>query len=190
MNLIENYIYFYHLDKVCILPLYPESVSESISANFNTTSILGRSAPLFTYANSGPRTQTISIDLHREMLYGVNITNSTFIENINTDTVIEELIKTMQAAVLPKYTNITKTINPPIVAMRLGDELFIKGIIRNVSTTFRKPIVNNKYQLCTISFTIEEFEPYDAEAVKTIGFYRGFDRRIESDHTRRYNQLW
>ena len=46
-KMIDNYIYFYHLDKFCILPTYPDSITDNLSSNFAATNALSRSAPVF-----------------------------------------------------------------------------------------------------------------------------------------------
>jgi hypothetical protein len=67
-NLIENYLYMYHTDQFVVLPTYPESIQDSLSANFNSSNLLARSAPIFSYSSSGPRTIQVSLSLHRDMM--------------------------------------------------------------------------------------------------------------------------
>ena len=43
-DLIENYIYLYHLKQFVIIPTFPESINDSMSANFASTPMLSRSA--------------------------------------------------------------------------------------------------------------------------------------------------
>ena len=52
----NNYIYIYHLNKYWYIPVSPDDVSDSMSSTFAETSALSRSAPVFTYSRSGPRT--------------------------------------------------------------------------------------------------------------------------------------
>ena len=78
-NMIENYIYLYHLDKFIVLPTYPETIQDTLSATFASTSALARSAPIFSYSYSGPRSMQISLSLQREMMEQINYQNS----NIN-----------------------------------------------------------------------------------------------------------
>ena len=52
----DNYIYFYHLDQFIMLPLYADSVQDTMAVNFETSTPLSRSAPIYSYRNSGPRT--------------------------------------------------------------------------------------------------------------------------------------
>ena len=47
MKMIQNYIYFYHVEKFCVIPEYPDSISDSMSSTFAQTNALSRSAPVF-----------------------------------------------------------------------------------------------------------------------------------------------
>ena len=74
-----------------------------------------------------------------------------------------------------------KMVNPPSVAVRFGNEIFIKGIVNGgVTVTYKTPLLeNNKYALVDISFTVTETDPYDAETVANLGSFRGLDSTIE-----------
>lgn len=63
----NNFIYFYHLKKYFILPIYPEQIAEQLSSKFAENNAISRSAPVFSYIQSGPRTVQISLSLHRDM---------------------------------------------------------------------------------------------------------------------------
>lgn len=166
---IENYIYLYHTNTLIILPNYPENMQDSSSASFASNNPLGRSAPIYSYTGSGPRSVGFQFELHREMLDQVN----GFIGGTSVDTV-DRLIKEIQAAVLPNYAASSKMVDPPLVACRVGVDVYIKGIINGpVSVSYSGPILyNDKYALCNIGFSITEVDPYDAEVVQNIGSYR------------------
>lgn len=187
LKLIENYIFFQHVGdngKYCILPQFPEELTDSTAASFNSTTILGRSAPIYTYTGSGPRTVAFTFTLHRDMMNDINVTNNSFGIS-EEDDVLEELIKTIEAAALPKYTNVTKAVNPPIIAVRIGEEIYIKGVVSgSVQKTFSGPIIDNKYAVCRIQFTVSEIDPYDSESVKTIGGFRGIDSTLDLSEIR------
>ena len=55
---------------LCELPLYPEEVQESINANWEEQSVIGRSAPLSAYSNTSLKSVSFSMDLHRDFLTG------------------------------------------------------------------------------------------------------------------------
>ena len=181
INIIPNYIYFYHLDKFCILPLYPESITDSMNTSFNETNALSRSAPVFTFNNAGPRSVSISFSLHRDLMEDLNKNVSNLKSNVvnaKEEDYIDTLVKYLQAASLPKYQvykNGSKSVQPPMVALRLGNETFIKGVINSaITVTRKKPIMSDgKYACVDIQFNISESDPYDAETVARVGSFRG-----------------
>jgi CRISPR/Cas system endoribonuclease Cas6 (RAMP superfamily) len=87
----------------------------------------------------------------------------------------ESFIHAIQAIAVPKYNLSNKAIEPPLVAVRLGREVFIKGIVSGaVQVTYKKPILSNeKYAIVGISFTVSEVDPYDASTVFKNGSFRG-----------------
>lgn len=181
-TLINNYIYLYHTEEFLIIPMFPEQITDTMESTFGKTNALSRSAPVFSYSNSGPRSVQISLDLHRDMLDGVNLNVSNMkIDNLNDD-YVDTLIKKLQSIALPKYLAGTKAVTPPMVAIRFGDEIFIKGVVSGgVSVTYNKPIivVNNnesKYARVSISFSVQESDPYDADSVSRLGGFRGLTR--------------
>ena len=64
-TLPDCYIYISHLD--CIapqywkLPQYPDEVTDQLQSNFSDQNALGRSAPVYTFSNAGPRTVTFNL---------------------------------------------------------------------------------------------------------------------------------
>jgi hypothetical protein len=145
-----------------------------MESSFQPTHALGRSAPVFTYSNSGPRTMSININLHRDLMDDINIGSSNSKLGEGED-YVDNLIKALQSISVPRYNLNNKAVEPPLVAIRLSDEIFIKGIVSGgVSVTHRLPILsNNKYAQISISFTISEVDPYDATTVFTNGSFRG-----------------
>jgi len=87
----------------------------------------------------------------------------------------EQFIHALQAIAVPKYNLSNKAIEPPLVAIRLGREVFIKGVVSGgVRVTYGKPIlVNEKYATMKIDFTISEVDPYDSTTIFKNGSFRG-----------------
>ena len=179
MQFVTNYIYLYHTDKFIIIPEYPESITDNMTSTFNQTTALSRSAPVFTYANSGPRVVTINLELHRDMVNDLNITagNTNLKSNVvsQTDDYVDILIKELQSIALPRYNVNNRAVIPPRVAVRFGNELFLLGVVNTtVQCTYSKPILSNgKYAKVTISFAVSEYDPYDATSVSQLGSFRG-----------------
>lgn len=182
-TLIENYIYFYHIDKFLIIPTYPESVQDSLTSTFGQTNPLARSAPIMSYSHSGPRTVQISLKLHRDMMTQVNISASNFNrQEIELgDDYVDVLLKQLQAMALPRYQANAKMVNPPILALRLGNEIYVKGVVNGgINVTYSGPILNsNKYAIADVTFTVTEIDPYDADTVQIAGSFRGLNKTLE-----------
>lgn len=179
MQFVTNYIYLYHTDKFIIIPEYPESITDNMTLTFNQTQALSRSAPVFTYAYSGPRSVTFNLELHRDMVNDLNITagNTNLKSNVvsQTDDYVDTLIKELQSIALPRYNVNNRAVIPPRVAVRFGNELFISGVVTsNISCVYNKPILSNgKYARVSIGFTVSEYDPYDATLVSQLGSFRG-----------------
>ena len=177
----DCYLYISHLDEgyqYWQLPGYPDQVADSMRSSFAENSALGRSAPVYTFSNSGPRSINISLEFHRDMFDEMP---SNVIPRDDEDK-SESFIHAIQAIAVPKYNLSNKAIEPPLVAVRLGREVFIKGIVSdNVQVTYKKPILSNeKYAVVAISFTVSEVDPYDATTVFKNGSFRGLTATLRS----------
>lgn len=180
ITLPDNYIYISHLGEngeYLIIPSYPEQVMDSMSSTFNSQNALSRSAPVWTYSNSGPREVQITLDLHRDMMddYNIGVSN---IQPEDGEDYIDVLIRKLQSISVPKYNLSNKAVEPPTVALRLGNEIFIRGIVTGaISITYKKPLLdNNKYAQVAIAFNINETDPYDATTIAKNGSFRGLTR--------------
>lgn len=182
----DNYLYISHLDEdfqFWRLPCNPETISDSMGSTFSETSALGRSAPVFTYSKSGPRTVQVSLHLHRDMMDAVNIGVSNVDLKYGED-YVDNLIKALQAIVVPKYNLSNKAVEPPLVALRLSNEVFIKGVVNNsIGLEYKLPLIptttGSKYAQVTLSLTITEVDPYDASTVFKNGSFRGVVKTLK-----------
>lgn len=170
---IDNYIYLYHTDTLLILPTYPEQITDNSSASFATTFPLTRSAPIYSYQYSGPRSMMIDLKMHREMMNQVNWGQSN-VTLYPGDDYVDALVKQIQAAVLPNYAASSKMVDPPMVAIRFGEDVYCKGVINgSIGVQYELPILKNgKYAQTNLSFTISEVDPYDAIMAMEVGSYR------------------
>lgn len=172
----DCYIYISHLDlpeqaKYWQLPGYPDEVTDNMPSEFAASTALGRSAPVYTFSNAGPRSIQLTLNFHRDMFEEMtsNVTPQ------DGEDKAESFIHALQAIAVPKYNLSNKAIEPPLVAVRLGREVFIKGVVTSgINVTFGKPIlVNEKYATMKVSFTISEVDPYDSTTVFQNGSFRG-----------------
>jgi len=187
-TLIENYIYLFHTDEYLILPQYPDTISDKLSSQFSQQNALSRTAPIYAYSYSGPREVQVQLELHRDMLNEVNATASNMKLDLGED-YVDTLLKRIQAIALPRYVAASKTVKPPMVAVRFGDDIFIKGIVNGgISIQYKKPILdNNKYAFATINFNVYETTPYDADTVQELGSFRGITKEFK-DRSGLYKQ--
>lgn len=189
-TLPDCYIYLYHTDEYFILPQYPESISDNMESTFSSQNALSRTAPIFSYTNSGPRVVQVTFKLHRDMMNSINTNKSNVKINQGGDIItsidddyIDVLIKKLQSIALPRYQASDKSVNPPKIAIRFGDDIFIKGVVASggVSVSYDLPILsNNKYAQVTLSFAVSETQPYDADNVGMLGSFRGLTSGLQS----------
>lgn len=176
----DCYLYISHLEEpyqYWMLPGYPDELTDQMDSRFDAVSALGRSAPVYTFSSAGPRTIQLTFRFHRDMFEEINQclypNGSDYFTD--ADDMAERFIHALQAVAVPKYNLANKALEPPLVAVRLGREVFIKGVITSgISVHYRKPIlVNEKYAEVEISFTIAEVDPYDSSTVFQNGSFRG-----------------
>jgi hypothetical protein len=190
-TMIDNYVYLYHTKTLVPLPLYPDSIQDSMTVNFNETPLLSRSAPIYSFTNSGPRSFQVEIPLHRDMMTQIDVpstalTGSEFVK-LSPSESVDWVVNQLQSMALPAYAVSEKMVDPPLVAVRFGNDIFCKGVLSGpVSATYSGPIlVTNKYALVTVAFNIVEVDPYDAHSVATSGGFRGLSASLERRiHTR------
>lgn len=183
-NMPDCYIYISHLGddgEYLMLPTYPDTINDQMSSTFGETNALSRSSPVFTYKYSGPRQIQISLELHRDIMNDINLNASNIKLEVGQD-YVDTLVKKLQAIAVPKYNLSNKAVEVPLVAVRLGQEIFIKGIVNgNIGVTYSKPILhNNKYAFVSVSFTVYETDPYDATSVAKNGSFRGLTKTMKS----------
>ena len=184
-KIAENYIYIYQLQKYVIIPVYPDQPQDTLGSTFSSENILARTAPIQSYSNSGPRTVNLSLSLHRDLMSSLNYDNLNFIDEINEELgndYVDALVRYLQAMALPSYeavdlaaSTFNQMVNPPLVAVRFGNTLFIKGIVNgDVTVEYSGPISKDgKYQQVNVSFSIVETEPQDAQQLAKWGSFRG-----------------
>lgn len=117
------------------LPCYPDEITRSTSSNWSDQNIVGRSSPISAYSGTSYMSVSFSFLMHREMA-----------------TNIEEVIRYLNATVYPLYNS--SGLIPPITTFRFGT-FKVKGIVRNINFTDKKPIIDNEYQVCEASVQID-----------------------------------
>lgn len=179
-RMIDNYIYLYHTKTFIVLPTYPDSLNDQMSVSFAQSSPMARSSPIFSYSNSGPRSMQFTFTLHRDMMKQINYDVSNAPVTLSDD-YIDILVNQIQACAVPAYNASSKLVDPPMVAVRVGEEVFIKGVVNgSVGVTYDMPILDNgKYAFVQVSFNVSEVDPYDAQTLMRAGSFRGLTTDLE-----------
>ena len=188
-DLIEQsaYIYIYHLPSdvqgegtLIYIPQWPDQISDSISSEFAATNALSRTAPVFSYIQSGPREVQISLQLHRDMMDEVNFTHCNVTPD-DGDDYVDMFIKKLMAVALPNYHTASKEVEPPMVAVKFGRELFIKGVVSGgVTVEYQKPLLtNSRYAVVNVSFKVSEIDPQTALSISKVGSFRNITKTFQ-----------
>ena len=173
--MFDNYIRLYHIDAYIAIPTFSESITDTQNVNFKSSTPLSRSAPIYSFSDAGPRSIQVQLKLHRDMMTQINTMNSSIPVQMGND-YVDILTKEIQAIALPEYDAASKMVNPPIIAVRFGNDIYIKGVVSgNVSVSYSTPILDNgKYAVVDIGFTVNEIQPITASTVMSVGSYRNF----------------
>ena len=127
------------------IPAYPEEVQDSRKANYTTMpDLLYQYEPWYLYESSGPRTNTYTFNLHRDMWSGDH-----------RDGQANQLIRFCQANCYPQFSG--AAVNIPTVTLYVAGSPLISGIMEDVSVTWDGPIgLDGWYLRFDLELTITE----------------------------------
>jgi hypothetical protein len=159
------------------LPIYPDQVSETITPEWQSQSVLGRSSPIAAYANTSLKNVSFSMDLHRDLLTGsFSHTQSSMREvwgvsdaskdryqaaglqkqtergPFSTRSWYVSINKMLQIACYPQYTSIGMI--PPTTYFVFG-QMILKGFVQSYSTQWQKPIINTFYGWNSVTINMD-----------------------------------
>lgn len=132
-------------DTTIDFPVYPETIDDSTSAEYNTMpDMLYQYEPWLVYKSSGPRSPKYTFKFHRDMWTGDH-----------RDGKANELIRFCQSQCYPEFNG--SAIVVPAVSLFVAGKRLITGVITNVSTTWEGPIgLDGWYLVCTLELSITE----------------------------------
>ena len=116
-------------------PVYPEELSDKRSANYSTMpDLLYQYEPWQVYDSSGPRNNTYTFDMHRQMWSGNEY-----------DGKANDLIRFCQAFLYPVYSG--SAVNTATATLYVAGSPLISGIINDVSVDWDGPLssIDNWY---------------------------------------------
>lgn len=173
------------------LPVFPQEFSDTNSAEFNATSVLGRSVAYQTY-NTSSRTVSFALTLHEEVVkegvskyywskqvdinnpdtYPSSSDGTSFDESSPKYNKVREIVAQIQAACYPGYKE--GAVVPPEVEFVIGNQFSIRGILTSCGATWKPPIINGNYVCCDLSIGITETTgPYSSSDVVRLKGKRG-----------------
>lgn len=171
----ENFIVLHHINKSFLIPVDPDAISDNMSISYAESTPLSRSAPIYSYQNSGPRSVQVSFTLHRDLMREFN---PEYRNNGSDADPIDDLVINLDALALPDYDSANKIVNPPLVSLKIRDEVYIKGVVTgSVGVTYGLPVLNYgtedapnyKYAMVSISFGVSETTPFSASILPSVG---------------------
>lgn len=144
-------------DEFVSFPVYPETISDKISATYDMMpDLLYQYEPWYTYKNTGPRENSYMFDFHRDMWTGDHRDGLAF-----------QLIQFCKANCYPRFVG--SAVHTSYVALYIGSHLEISGILNSVEDEWDGPIGLDGRQLhCKLTLSITEIsqEPLDFDVVK------------------------
>lgn len=141
-------------------PVYPEELDDGRAANYTEMpDLLYQYEPWPVYQNSGPRTNTYTFKMHRDMWTGDH-----------RDGKCNELIRFCEACCYPEYNG--SAVNTTRVTLYVKGQPLISGIMHNTSTSWSGPIgLDGFYLECELKIEIQEVSdtPLSYKTVKEKG---------------------
>ena len=130
-QIVSCYIVHIGAQKWMPLPIYPESVSEGLTANWSSTSIPGRAADYYTYTGTGNRSISFNLKLHYDIL-------SSWGNFGKGQYQMTQIINFLKACVYPHYT--ASNINVPVCIVKLSDSFKMRGIFTSITVNHQLPM--------------------------------------------------
>lgn len=135
-------------DAIIEFPVYPEEITDSRAATYTEMpELLYQYEPWYIYQNSGPRTNTYTFHMHRDMWTGDH-----------RDGKCNQVIRFCEACCYPEYSG--SAVNTTTVTLYIKGQALISGILTSVETKWGGPIGQDGFYLeCELSITITEVSP-------------------------------
>ena len=155
------------------LPIYPESVQESISSDWTEQKVIGRSSPLAAFSGTSLKSVSFNMELHRELLTGSHSLTTGELNSIKGGSLARQTAgvqkdfgagfnggrdwyvsvnKMLQMSCYSQYTDYGSI--PPTTYFVFG-QMILKGYVETFSTHWKKPILNTFYGWNDVSISMK-----------------------------------
>lgn len=141
-------------------PVYPEEISDGYSATYDQMpNLLYQYEPWQVYKSSGPRTNTYTFHMHRDMWTGDH-----------RDGLANKLVRYCESNCFPDYNG--SAVNAPTVTLYMNGENLITGVLNSVKVDWSGPLGLDGFYLelkLTLDITEVSKEPLNYNTVKAKG---------------------
>lgn len=151
------------------LPIVPESLSKAVSAQWNDTTVIGRSAAYRSYTGTSNRTVNFTLKFHMDFLEQLS----------NEDIDLTMIVNYLESLCYPEYTK--SALKPPVCIIKIADLIKMRGTVDSVNINYQLPIkklvkgnYKNKlmYSQCDVGI---QFTEVPIKAPKASGIASGTD---------------
>lgn len=141
-------------------PVYPEDISDGYSATYDQMpNLLYQYEPWQVYKSSGPRQNSYTFHMHRDMWTGDH-----------RDGLANKLIRYCEANCFPDYNG--SAVNAPLVTLYMNGENLITGVLNSVKVDWSGPLGLDGFYLefkLTLDITEVSKEPLNYTSVRNKG---------------------
>jgi len=153
------YLYNINTAEWVIIPVIPDSLSASYSANFQSVTTHGLIRPVRYYTGGSEKSVSFTIKVHEDLQYEYSNTKSD--EYANTKSNLYALIDVIKRLSEPNTDHVNQVLLPPKVYFQLGNQFAGTGHI-DTSVSFSVPFRNGRYIMADISFTFTFHEIFES----------------------------
>lgn len=143
------YLYNVNTEEWVIIPVIPDSLSASYSANFQSVTTHGLIRPVRYYTGGSEKSVSFAIKMHEDLQYRYLNTSD---EYANTKGNLYALIDVIKKLSEPNTDHVRQVLLPPKVYFQLGNQFAGTGHV-DTSISFSVPFRNGRYIMADISFT-------------------------------------
>jgi hypothetical protein len=143
------YLYNVNTEEWVIIPVIPDSLSASYSANFQSVTTHGLIRPVRYYTGGSEKSVSFAIKMHEDLQYKYSNKSD---EYVNAGSNLYALVDVIKKLSEPNTDHVRQVLLPPKVYFQLGNQFAGTGHI-DTSVSFSVPFRNGRYIMADISFT-------------------------------------
>lgn len=155
------YLYNVNTEEWVIIPVIPDSLSASYSANFQSVTTHGLIRPVRYYTGGSEKSVSFAIKIHEDLQYKYSNKLDEYVNAGNNLYALIDVIKRLSEPTEPNTDYEKQVLLPPKVYFQLGNQFAGTGHI-DTSVSFSVPFRNGRYIMADISFTFTFHEIFES----------------------------